>query len=65
MSVDAWIIDELERERREEEGRGERPELDIRPPETGELSIPEKEAFCERGVTILEISPCQENVIDL
>lgn len=65
MSVDAWIIDELERERREEESKGERPELDIRPPDTGELSIPKKESFCKRGVSILEISPAGENVIDL
>lgn len=66
MSLDAWIIDELERERHKEDGAGERPELGIGSPEERDYSMPEEsEVSCERGVKILDISPAQENVIDL
>lgn len=67
MSLDAWIIDELERERREGEEKGDHPGLGIQSPD-GDFSAPEvaeKTRYCERGVKILDISPAQENVIDL
>ncbi len=65
MSLEAWIIDELERERHEEDGQGDRPELDIRQPLEGDYSMPVQSEYCERGIKILDISPVQENVIDL
>lgn len=66
MSLEAWIIDELEREIHEEVGKGDRPELDIQRPEERDYSeTEESEVYCERGVKILDISPTQENVIDL
>lgn len=61
MSLDAWIIDELEED---EAGQGDRPELGIRSPYEGEADAPRRPVV-RRGVRILDISPDMENVIDL
>jgi hypothetical protein len=65
MSLEAWIIDELERERHEEEAEGDRPELTIQQPQHSDVSRPKQGDDVRRGVRILDISPAQENVIDL
>lgn len=66
MSLDSWIIDELERERRREERAPNVLELEL-PLEEG--ARPEREPDPgprpSRGVTILDISPIGENVIKI
>lgn len=63
MSLEAWIIDEIEREQPAEQERRPRPELGIAPAEDcGERVHGEPS---ERGVKIVDISPTHENVIDL
>jgi hypothetical protein len=64
MSLDAWIIDDLEQQRREEER--ERPGLGIGTPFETERGQPgSAHSEPRRGVRILDISPDQENAIDL
>lgn len=62
MSLEVWIIDELERE--PEQGERPRPELDL------EQTNPQKPAAescsaVQRGVRILDISPTHDNELDL
>jgi hypothetical protein len=66
MSLDAWIIDDLEQQRREEERQRERPGLGIGTPFETERGQPgSARSVPRRGVRILDISPDQENAIDL
>jgi hypothetical protein len=63
MSIEAWIIDELEEEAERDKRSQPSPELD--PPRRPEESSQPSLGGPRRGVRILEISPTSDNVIDL
>lgn len=63
MSLESWIIEELERERRREERAPCVLEL---PLEDGELRpVPREQEPATRGVEIVDISPTHDNVIQI
>jgi hypothetical protein len=61
MSLDCWIIEEVEREREREDRP--RPELEIEAPRGRPDAAPNERS--DRGVQVLDISPDTDNVIDL
>ena len=62
MSPEAWIIEELERERNRDVERPS-PILDVDP--RHERETPERCDEVRRGVSIIDVSPTPENQLDL
>lgn len=64
MSLDSWIIDEVERDRDRSDREGNRLELPY-PREDGAPLADEEARSVTRGVTIVDISPTADNVISI